>query len=130
MSRLNPKQILGIEPYLITRKQFFAALVPHQKDLIVMIEKESPDISTEEGWKAYASWQPAMQWNCAVLKGLINHTRGSESLDSFAAHGGVNTPEHSDYVWIAFHEGKKIPAEVLKDYPEIMEQMTKTGEKP
>jgi len=129
MSRLNVKQILGIEPYLITRKQFFAALVPHQEALIAMIEKERPDISTEEGWEAYASWQPTAAWNDAVLKGLINHSRGFESLDSFAAHGGVNTPEHSDYVWIAFHEGKTIPAEVLKDYPEIMEQMTKTGEK-
>jgi len=51
------------------------------------------EAARQEDWKsnAYASWQPAITTAKAVLRGLKNPFRGRESLNSFAAHGGVNT---------------------------------------
>lgn len=46
----------------------------------------------------YQSYASRCRWADAVVKGCRNYNRGSESLDSFATHGGVNTPNYHTYL--------------------------------
>lgn len=73
-------------------KEQYAAAVPLQEKLIAELEKQRPDCCSYE----YLLWQPKMAVAMDCLRGMKNPFRGRESLDSFAAHGGVNLNLYMD----------------------------------
>ena len=92
-----------------TREQY-AAAVPLQEKLIAELEKQRPDCCSHE----YLLWQPKITVAIECLRGMKNPFRGRESLDSFAAHGGVCVDLYMD----EFYEKGLLPKETHQEKTE------------